>query len=515
MKLSVIMSFIKNPKYRNIFLVLLFLPLVFIDNRSSHDWGDDFAQYIHQAKNIVQGIPQSETGFIYSQENYIGPAAYPVGFPILLSPVYALFGNSMKAFTTYISLFYFALAFLLLVFYHRHFSFAAALALTMIIIYNPQLLLFKQEVMSDLPFTLFLVIAFLLYPKVQKKNDYQSLILYSLLIGFMIAIRSVGLVLIAAIVAEQLLVLNSRRKLARSEGKKIAVLEMLRFPVSLVVASAFFYLILNSILFHVPSGGSLRDYLVFYYSGDFLSTIPANLEHYVEVYRYIYTPAVGGFRFAALVVGSIFMAMTFFGFIKKISDKLEVFDLFFIFYVLILLVFPNNYSAFRLLIPVGFLLLYYAASGFKAIMLFSGISGSNKAIILGAFMFALFIPGIIRTAASRNTMLDGPQQKETVQAFNYVAKNLPDSAVIVFLKPRALALYTGRKGFADPFSADVTAIHLQVMQHHAGYILIHNELTGEPMKRYIRVMKSRASRVWGNKTFQLFKINPVNPAELY
>ena len=97
---------------------IVFLPLLFINVRNSSDWGDDFAQYIHQAGNIVKGIPQSETGFIYSQENYIGPQAYPVGFPLLLAPAYAVAGNNMLAFTTFISLIYIVLG-LLLVFFYR------------------------------------------------------------------------------------------------------------------------------------------------------------------------------------------------------------------------------------------------------------------------------------------------------------------------------------------------------------------------------------------------------------
>ena len=108
-----------DPRYVIVIAAILFLPLLFLGTRTSHDWGDDFAQYIHQAANIVKGIPQSETGFIYSQQNYIGPQAYPVGFPLLLAPVYALAGNNITAFTTFISLMYIILGLLMVIFYRK------------------------------------------------------------------------------------------------------------------------------------------------------------------------------------------------------------------------------------------------------------------------------------------------------------------------------------------------------------------------------------------------------------
>jgi 4-amino-4-deoxy-L-arabinose transferase-like glycosyltransferase len=131
----------------------IFFPLIFIGTHTSHDWGDDFAQYIHQAANIVNGIPQSETGFVYSQENFIGPQTYPAGFPLILSPVYALTGNKVGAFITVVSLLYIVLGLLMIIFYRNYFSRITALVLAIIFVYNPAMVMFKREVMSDIPFT--------------------------------------------------------------------------------------------------------------------------------------------------------------------------------------------------------------------------------------------------------------------------------------------------------------------------------------------------------------------------
>ena len=130
-------------------------------------------------------------------------------------------------------------------------------------------------------------------------------------------------------------------------------------------------------------------------------------------------------------------------------------------------------------------------------------------------MVILFIPGLIHIASSGYTTLEGPQDKETTQAFNYISKNIPDSSVIVFFKPRALALYTGKNGYADPFSQDPTIIHVQLMKINADYILIDNQLTSESMKRYVRVMDARVTEIWKNRNFRLIRINPFKPSVLY
>lgn len=498
---SKIEVFLSNPRSVIFVAVVLFLPLLFLGTRSSHDWGDDFAQYIHQAGNLLSGIPQSETGFIYSQLNYIGPQAYPVGFPLLLVPVYAIAGNSMTAFITMISVMYIVLGVLMVIFFRQSYSGITALVLSVIFIYNPQMIIFKREVMSDIPFTVLLVLNFILYFKLKPGNLKQILVL-SVTIGLMLAVRPAGIVFVAAIAIDQCL------KFFRKEvsAKELAVSGGI-----LTLAPVFLYFVINSWLFRIPSGGSIRDYLMFYYSGNFIQIIPQNLAHHIEVFRYLYVPEAGILKGFSLLFGSLMLVMTMFGFIKKLLSKPGATEWFFILYVLMLLVFPNNDSAFRLMVPLGFIFLYYAATGIKSIKLLEDISPFTKAISAGILIVLLYTPGLISIARSGSNILEGPQQKSSVEAFENIRSMVPPGSVVAFAKPRALALYSGCRSMADPFTTDPTLIHSQIMQAGASYLLIHKHLTSEPMKRYSRVMQSRLSRVWGNADFTLFRINPVNP----
>jgi len=500
-KLDNFAKIFSKPRAVIITALILFLPLLFLGTHSSHDWGDDFAQYIHQAGNIVQGIPQSETGFIYSQENYIGPQAYPVGFPLMLAPVYALAGNSMIAFTTFISLIYILLGLLILLFYHKHFSWITALVLSVIFLYNPQMIIFKREVMSDLPFTALLVLSFILYNK-SKSGNLKQMILLLLVAGFMLAVRPAGIVFVAAIVMEHFM--NMVRQKSSFKNLSIKTLSILVIPV-------LTYFILNSLIFNIPSGGSIRDYLLFYNSGDLTQIIPENFAHHLEVFRYLYIPQTGVLKGFSLLLGSVMVAMTLLGFIKRMLQGAGATEWFFIFYIIMLLVFPNHYSAFRLMVPLGFLFLFYAAVGFSSIQLLPEIASGKKAVAIGVLILIMFMPGLVSIARSGYNTLEGPQQKSSIEAFAFIKKNVPAGSVVVFAKPRALALYGGCSSMADPFTKNPTLIHKEVTEANATHLLIHTKLTTEPMLRYSRVMQNRLTKLWGNKDFTLYRIDPVNP----
>jgi len=500
--ISRLKNIFSKPRSVLIAATILFLPLIFLGTRTSHDWGDDFAQYIHQAGNIVHGIPQSETGFIYSQLNYIGPQAYPVGFPLLLAPVYAIAGNNILAFTTFISMIYIVLGLLMVIFYRQYFTWITALVLAIIFLYNPQMIIFKREIMSDIPFTALLVLNFILSRKANTGN-WKQIALLAAVTGFMLAVRPAGVVFVAALVTGQLFSLISRKTSIKEFSIRTGIL---------ILVPILFYFAINSFIFKIPSGGSIRDYLLFYYSGDFIRIIPENLSHHIEVFRYLYVPEAGVLNGFSLLLGSVMVAMSLLGFVKRMMQGPETIEWFVIFYVIMLLVFPNNSSAYRLMVPLGFVFLFYAATGLKTIQLFAGVPAWKKAVATGIITMLLFMPGLVSIARSGPNTLEGPQEKSAIETFDYISKNVPAEAVVVFAKPRALALYAGCRSMADPFTTDPTLIHKQVMDANASYLLVHSKLTTEPMKRYSAVMQGRVTKLWENQDFVLYKIIPVIPS---
>ena len=150
--------------YRFFILLLICIPLFFLNIRVDQSWGDDFAQYIHQAINLVEGKPQFETGYIYN-ENYpmLGPKSYTVGFPLILAPIIALFGNDMLM-LNYLMTAFLALTFIVMSSWLlNYFRWQTAVLLSLICIYNPWMIYFKAEINSEIPFTFFIMLFLFVY----------------------------------------------------------------------------------------------------------------------------------------------------------------------------------------------------------------------------------------------------------------------------------------------------------------------------------------------------------------
>ncbi len=70
---------------KHIAVIACLLPLLFFNIKNSHDWGDDFAQYLIEAKNISQGLPLGHSGFVENPNYILGPNCYPPVFPLIIA----------------------------------------------------------------------------------------------------------------------------------------------------------------------------------------------------------------------------------------------------------------------------------------------------------------------------------------------------------------------------------------------------------------------------------------------
>ena len=105
----------------------------------------------------------------------IGPIAYPWGFPLLLTPAYILFGISpfglkLPSLLTYLG---FLLVFFFLV--RRRFTLTESLLAVSLFAFNPGLLSFLDNILSDMPFlfcsTLSILLADIYVHEKQKNTD--------------------------------------------------------------------------------------------------------------------------------------------------------------------------------------------------------------------------------------------------------------------------------------------------------------------------------------------------------
>jgi len=210
------------------FLVLFAATFVFclFLLRPGHDWGDDFSLYINQARALVKGEVQE----VYRQNQFtvdnsawqsFSPYTYGWGFPLLLAPLYALFGLSFTAFKLLEVVLYlgFLVGFYALV-RDRIDRLAAVLIIAALALDNLYTA-WTNTVLTEFPFLCFSVLGLLAIESVHRPDRLArrppgvgllaAMLGTGALIGFTTNIRNEGIVLLGALAARQLVVVYEHR----------------------------------------------------------------------------------------------------------------------------------------------------------------------------------------------------------------------------------------------------------------------------------------------------------------
>jgi hypothetical protein len=489
-------------------VIIICLPLFFINVKNCHDWGSDFAQYIHQAINIVKGIPQSETGYVFNKDiPFLGPPAYTMGFPILLSPIYYFFGNNIKAFAYFISFLLFLVSIFTYFFYKKHFSALTSIILIVILIYNPWVLYFKQEIMSEIPFTLFLFLIVFINNHYKKRYNYFINIGIGLLCGFLISIRQIGVVILMAIIVE--LIIDLIKEYKAKNFSKIAK-HIIIHNILIIVTAILSYFLLNSILFHIKSNG-FDSYLSLLNIKSTLKIIGLNLSYYTDVFKSFFSYENPHFHFMTILIQSFVLIFTIIGMIMKFIKKFDLIDSITLFYILTLLCYPYQKDGIRLLFPILPFLFYYLVLGIKNVKISFKYTKKQMIILLfGLFILFQYLEGITNLIKQQKDVIYGPQDKDAVEAFNYIKTHIPKNAIIDFMKPRALALYTDRKGYAHSENYTLQELKNKFDEIGVSYVL-YNEPFGwyapdEVLKEYIKVYKDNLILLWNNNMYKIYMI---------
>jgi 4-amino-4-deoxy-L-arabinose transferase-like glycosyltransferase len=489
-------------------LLLLCIPLLFINIKSSHDWGDDFASYIHQAKNICQGIPQSQNGYVVNQVSPgLGPPAYPIGFPLLLSPVYYFFGNSIHAFDLFLSVLLLLSALLMYRFFKFHFRAITSIFLVLIIVYNPWVLNFKMEVMAEIPFTFFLLCILILYHFNKKEKSYLSYLAIGFLGGFLMSIRAAGSVFVMAVGVELALAFLNfwRKKITIDALKKSAIQKLL-----LIFTAVFVYLLLNVWLFRIPSSGFLFYASVMTFNA-FGQLIRDHLSYNFQVFQNFFATENQDWQFLPLFTQAAMLTFAVIGFIKKIFQKFDFVDLVVLLYCISILVYPFGNAGFRFLLPISAILLYYAVLAFKDIKInFTLIKRKFVIILLGLLVLIQYKVAIENIIKHQNDILWGPQETSAAEAFSYIKNNIPQNALIDFVKPRALSLYAERNSYHMQIDQSMQNIKDNINIANISYLLYCEEPINfhpeDSLKKYLSLINNNLVLEWTNNKFNLYRV---------
>lgn len=410
-----------------------------------HFWGDDFAAYIGQAQSILQGEMDrfvARNGFTVSQSSreeghQMGPAAYPWGFPLMLVPVYALAGLSPLALKMVGLLAY--LGFLLVFFFlvRSRLPVAESLLSVSLFAFNPELLRFLDNILSDIPFLFLSTLAVLLAdlyvhaPEARRRQALAALSGAAIFAAFFV--RTQGVILLGS-----LLLFQGIRFLRQSESRREIVMD------SLIITAVFGVLwAASSLVF--PSGQS--SYLALYQDFSF-HTFKGNLFSYSRLFREF---------FATLPAQSLFFAIFVVLFFIGLAARCKA-DLFFVLYaalyLLVLWTWPE-WQGYRFLFPLLPFFVYFALQGMYVTL--QRIGKDQSAVMQkGIYAYLLLIAAFFAYHAGWNAYanlrdgreINGPFDPFSIETYDFIKNNTPPESVIVFFKPRAMRLMTGRDALA-------------------------------------------------------------------
>lgn len=476
---------------QNLCMFILLCPLLFLNIKNSHDWGDDFAQYIHQAKNINEGVSQNETNYIFNNDFFIGPVAYPTGFPLLLSPVIKHYGVNYRVLNVYMSLFLILGCFVGFLLIRKHTRFVTALLTTLVIAYNPTMVNFKTEILSDLPFTFFSLLCLWL---ITQNYKWLGVVMIGLCIAFTAHIRSIGMILLFVFIWQQLSTII-REKVKKSE---------VYFPLIAGLSSfALLYLLLKMLF------PTYTNYPTLFETNELWLTINDHISYnYDKLYMFFRSYETKNFFYIGVLSSCSLIVFSFLGFIRYFKDqRFSPVVIYMATYLFIVLTFKLGDAGLRFLFPVLPLIFLFAIIGLSHTLRSFDLNHRILPLLFGSLILYSYYEEILKINDRVNEVYEGPDKPQGKEMFAYIQDHLTTNDVVHFDKPRALALYTQVKSFAMNPYTDTFDPKSELNKFKASFLLTNDILTDPKIRNFAQNDTSYCRLICSINEYRLYKLN--------
>ena len=412
--------------------------------RDGHNWGDDFAHYITHAQNLASGRPYAATGYLFDRSAFIAPQAYPPGFPILLAPVYRVFGLNLVAFKVVVVVTW-TIALLL---FCRLFAPALGpwyLAVWALLVgFHPLFYGFKQQVLSEGAFVMWSAAALLAMERWWNASGQAGVwrgVAIGLAIAGAIATRPVGVALLAALILAA--ILSPRRASWPLVGAAAATC-----AAGMLVQLAL-----------IPGQGdyvtkapwdSETGWRAQLYAADIVGVLPAmtaNEGHsLLAAARSVLgvtapLPRIRRTWIALFVLTIVILALIVSGYIARVRRGLSPLEAFPLLYLPPIMAYPF-YQGQRYVLPLLPILFFYLLLGIRNLTLERRRIGQ---LALAAALVFVVVAQVRHLA--RTPYYVGIETDDARRFLAFIRDQTPPDAVVVSAKPRAIYLFTARAGF--------------------------------------------------------------------
>lgn len=402
--------------------------------RSGHEWGDDWAWYVLQAQSIWDGTVDE---FIeisdftnYQSTTHLGPLAYPWGYPLILTPFYALNGISPLTLKIPGLLFFGGFLFVLYLFSASRLTQTESLILVALFAFNPLLLLFTDHIISDIPFLFFSTLTLYLVTRDEPRSRWHYAFIGAAVFGTTF-LRATGLLLLGSFLAVEFFSLVRQRS-DRDAVKRIVIN-------SFIVCAVFAALwIVNAMIF--PGGG--ESYLTQY------ENLTADLVRgFIGLYFMIFGWFFGaepGWQYLYYFV----LAFALIG--AWIRRREEPFFLwFFVVWMLVHVTYPY-WQGPRYIFPLLPIFIYFAFQGMKFVI--GKLPEKNQTtgqwvfhgfwlLIIGYFL--VYSASSVYVNLKEDRQINGPFDRFSMEVYDYIKRKAPPDSVLIFYKARVMRLMTG------------------------------------------------------------------------
>ena len=455
-----------NPAAFFVILLVVTTITLFCTLTNGHNWGDDFSQYIMQAKSIVELNPLSSivaNRFTADNSSYIfGPAAVPWGFPVLLAPFYAVFGLNMVGLKLVGVISFLIFIVLLWVGFRKFHSPVWLLCLVCFFSLNPTMLSFTNQILTDLPFLLVSTASVLFTGRlIIEKRNLLSPVWDYILLGAIIAgaflIRPNGILLLMTLAITQFIALTLKLRRGDFSNGQFSTsfrnlfsdrgVSLKRLMINLIPYASFFCIVLLWEMI-LPQIGVTN-----------LSALPAinisldiikrQLDYFIDVpiEFFIGVPHHYLFYFASIPIAIA-------GIIGRYRSDYHI-VVYIILTVALYVWLPwwPSLPGLRYLFPI---LPFYFSFVITGLEIFQGGKTNIEQklrkwvclipilIVLTYFAINSIGNACINMIHHRET-ISGPYTETSQSMFSFIRSNTKKESVIVFFKPRLMRMMTDRK----------------------------------------------------------------------
>jgi hypothetical protein len=406
--------------------VVLALPLLFIRVSNSHDWGDDFAQYLLQAQYISGNLNELPVKATSGH----GPEMKGVFFSALLVPVTLFFDvHEIMAGKILVSLTLILFGFAVWQLFKVRFGDFNALILALCLIYNFQFLRIKDQILPDFLFGAIIIFSFLLLTSRNRNSIYVGLILAAITT----AVKSAG---IAVVMTAAIMLLSNKIHYIKTLREKIKAMSFMAIT------------LLTIFMIEVWLSGS-KPSLIWYtrttVMGAGLSMISENW--------FAYKKGLSGFfEFEVPMMFNVVFKWMFelifaAGLLYRIMLRREWPEIFISIYIIFLLLYPYNHDPVRFLLPVVPLVVLITL---ESLFLLIDRLKVPMAHTLTPLVFGLLTVQTARLELQRK--IEYPtESRASVELIEFLSAHIPPGELVADTKPWTIAYLTGIR--AVPFNA--------------------------------------------------------------